>query len=38
VLGANRLNIVVKAREGNIWNAAALKRLYEVTQAVMFLP
>ncbi|MCW5660324.1 MAG: MMPL family transporter [Burkholderiaceae bacterium] len=38
VLGANRLNIVVKARQGNIWNAAALKRLYEVTQAVTFLP
>ena len=38
VLGANRLNIVVKVRTGNIWNAAALKRLYEVTQAVTFLP
>jgi hypothetical protein len=38
VLGANRLNIVVKARKGTIWNAAALKRLYEVTQAVTFLP
>ena len=38
VLGANRLNIVVKARKGDIWNAAALKRLYEVTQAVTFLP
>jgi uncharacterized protein len=38
LLGANRLNIVVKARQGTIWNAAALKRLYEVTQAVSFLP
>jgi predicted RND superfamily exporter protein len=38
VLGANRLNIVVKARKGNIWNAGALKRLYDVTQAVTFLP
>lgn len=38
VLGANRLNIVVKVRKGNIWNAAALKRLYEVTQAVTLLP
>jgi uncharacterized protein len=38
VLGANRLNIVVKARKGTIWNAAALKRLYDVTQAVTFLP
>lgn len=38
VLGANRLNIVVKARKGNIWTPAGLKRLYEVTQAVTFLP
>jgi predicted RND superfamily exporter protein len=38
VLGANRLNIVVKARKGNIWTPAALKRLYQVTQAVTFLP
>lgn len=38
VLGANRLNIVVKSRHGSIWNAAALKRVYEVTQAVTFLP
>ncbi|WP_041656043.1 RND family transporter [Azoarcus sp. KH32C] len=38
VLGANRLNIVVKARKGTIWTPAALGRLYEVTQAVSFLP
>jgi predicted RND superfamily exporter protein len=38
VLGANRLNVVVKARQGDIWSAAALKRLYDVTQAVTFLP
>ncbi|WP_371319836.1 RND family transporter [Variovorax sp. dw_308] len=38
VLGANRLNIVVKARDGSIWTPAGLKRLYEVTQAVTFLP
>ncbi len=38
VLGANRLNIVVKARRGSIWNAQALKRIYEVTQAVTYLP
>ncbi|MEI8325252.1 MAG: RND family transporter, partial [Betaproteobacteria bacterium] len=38
VLGANRLNIVVKARTGSIWTPAALKRLYEVTQAVTYLP
>ncbi|NML29138.1 efflux RND transporter permease subunit [Zoogloea dura] len=38
VLGANRITVVVKARQGTIWNAPALTRLYEVTQAVMFLP
>jgi len=43
VLGANRLNIVVKARDrgdrkGSIWTPAALKRLYDVTQAVTYLP
>lgn len=38
VLGANRLNIVVRARRDDIWNAAGLKRLYAVTQAVTFLP
>ncbi|MBT9519982.1 MAG: MMPL family transporter [Dechloromonas sp.] len=38
VLGANRLNIVVRAKSGNIWTPAALTRLYEVTQAVIYLP
>ena len=38
VLGANRLNIVVRARTGSIWTPAALKRLYDVTQAVTYLP
>jgi uncharacterized protein len=38
LLGANRLNIVVRARKGTVWNKEALTRLYEVTQAVMFLP
>jgi predicted RND superfamily exporter protein len=38
VLGANRLNIVVKARSGSIWTEAGLTRLYDVTQAVTFLP
>ena len=36
--GANRLTVVVQAREGKIWSAAGLKRLYDVTQAVTFLP
>lgn len=38
LFGANRLTVVVKSRKGTIWNQAALKRLYEVTQAVIFLP
>jgi len=38
VLGANRLNIVVKARHGSLWSKGALTRLYEVTQAVTYLP
>jgi hypothetical protein len=32
VLGANRLNVVVKARQGSIWTRQGLTRLYEVTQ------
>lgn len=38
LLGANRLTVVVRARSGPIWTAAGLTRLYEVTQAVSFLP
>jgi uncharacterized protein len=38
LFGANRLIIVVRARQGDIWQPAALKRLNDVTQAVMYLP
>ena len=38
LMGANRLTIVVKARGGGIWSAPGLRRLYDVTQAVTFLP
>ena len=38
LFGANRLTVVVKARHGTIWNKKALDRLYNVTQAVTFLP
>ena len=38
LLGANRLTVVVKARSGTIWSRAGLKRLYDVTQALIFLP
>ena len=38
VFGANRIIVVVHPRQGGIWSAPALKKLYDVTQAVMFLP
>jgi predicted RND superfamily exporter protein len=38
VLGANRLTVVLKARHGTIWTRAGLARLYDLNQAVMFLP
>lgn len=36
--GANRLTLVVRARHGSIWSAPGLKRVYDVTQALTFLP
>ncbi|WP_413671702.1 RND family transporter [Massilia cellulosiltytica] len=38
VIGANRLNIVLRARHGTIWTAKGLARLNDLTQSVMFLP
>lgn len=38
VIGANRLNVVVKAKSGTIWTKRGLTRLYDVTQAVIYLP
>ena len=38
LFGANRLTVVVKARHGNIWTPQGLTKLYQVTQAVTFLP
>lgn len=38
LFGANRLIFVVKAKSGTIWNQDALTRLYDVTQAVIYLP
>ncbi len=38
LFGANRISIVVKVRKGDIWTREALTRLYDVTQAVIFLP
>ncbi|KAE8755983.1 MMPL family transporter [Paraburkholderia madseniana] len=38
LLGANRLTVVVRAKHGTIWNKEGLTRLYNVTQAVAYLP
>ncbi|AON56309.1 putative RND superfamily exporter protein [Herbaspirillum seropedicae] len=38
LFGANRLNIVLRARHGSIWTKEGLTRLNAMTQAVMFLP
>jgi uncharacterized protein len=38
LFGANRLTVVVKPRQGTVWTKKGLTRLYDVTQAVMFLP
>jgi predicted RND superfamily exporter protein len=38
LFGANRITVVVRARNGSIWTPQGLTRLYKVTQAVMFLP
>jgi hypothetical protein len=35
---ANGIAVVVHPRRGDIWNPASLKALYDVTQAVTFLP
>ena len=38
VFGANRIIVVVHAKSGDMWSAAFLRKLNDVTQAVMFLP
>lgn len=38
LFGANRLTVVVRAREGSIFTKPGLTRLYDVTQAVIYLP
>lgn len=38
LFGANRLTVVVRAKHGSIWTVAGLRRLYDVTQAVTYLP
>jgi hypothetical protein len=38
LFGANRIMVVVHTTKGEIWTPAALKKLHEVTEAVLFLP
>ena len=38
LFGANRLVVVVHARQGDIWTPETLKKLNAVTQALMYLP
>ena len=38
LFGANRLVVVVRARQGDIWTPKALQRLNEVTAALTYLP
>ncbi|MBI2799313.1 MAG: MMPL family transporter [Gammaproteobacteria bacterium] len=38
LFGANRLIVVVHSRKGDIWNPSFLRRLSEVTHAVMYMP
>jgi len=38
LFGANRLIVVVHARQGDIWNVAFLRKLNDVTKAVLYMP
>ena len=38
LFGSNRVMVVVRARQGDIWTPASLKKLHEVTEAVLYLP
>jgi predicted RND superfamily exporter protein len=38
LFGSNRIMVVVRAKKGDIWTQASLKKLHEVTEAVLFLP
>jgi uncharacterized protein len=38
LFGANRITFAVKARNGSIWTKEGLSKVYEVTQAVVYLP
>jgi predicted RND superfamily exporter protein len=38
LFGSNRIMVVVKARDGDIWTQASLRKLFEATEAVLYLP
>ncbi|WP_088282683.1 RND family transporter [Ideonella sp. A 288] len=38
LFGANRLMVVVHARKGDIWNVPFLRKLNDVTKAVLYMP
>ncbi|MEL7937796.1 efflux RND transporter permease subunit [Pseudomonas delhiensis] len=38
LFGANRIIVVLHARHGDIWNRQAMTRLYDLTQALFFMP
>jgi predicted RND superfamily exporter protein len=38
LFGSNRIMVVVRAKKGDIWTKDSLKKLHEVTEAVLFLP
>ncbi|WP_265945063.1 efflux RND transporter permease subunit [Dechloromonas sp. A34] len=38
LFGSNRIMVVVRATQGDIWTPASLKKLHEVTEAVLYLP
>jgi hypothetical protein len=38
LFGANRLMVAVHARQGDMWNPEFLRRLNDVTQAVLYMP
>ena len=38
LFGSNRVMVVVRAKKGDIWTKDSLKKLHEVTEAVLFLP
>lgn len=38
LFGSNRIMVVVRATKGDIWTKESLKKLHEVTEAVLYLP